>query len=111
MDFAHLTFHAVYIANGKEHTTDRLQNADFTVKLQTNGDCLFASLTPHTAVSFKVLQFILPRTFQKTERLFCGFMPWLFCGYLYKGFAFRIPAVYGIDLICVLDIAFGGRQF
>lgn len=77
MDFAHLTFHAVYIANGKEHTTDRLQNADFTVKLQTNGDCLFASLTPHTAVSFRVLQFILPRTFQKTERVFAnGYQSW-----------------------------------
>ncbi|MGN0568935.1 MAG: hypothetical protein ACI4N4_00345 [Candidatus Fimenecus sp.] len=70
MNFDNRTLHAVYTANGKEKTTDCFQNEDFEIKIQAEGNCLFASLVPHTAVSFKVLQFILPRTFEKTERVF-----------------------------------------
>ncbi len=77
MNFDNLTLRAVYTANGKEKTTDRLQNEDFEIKIKTEGNCLFASLKPNTAVSFKVLQFILPRTYKKTERVFVnGYQSW-----------------------------------
>lgn len=77
MNFDNLTLRAVYTANGKEKTTDRLQNEDFEIKIKKDGNCLFASLKPNTAVSFKVLQFILPRTYKKTERVFVnGYQSW-----------------------------------
>ncbi|MGN0520374.1 MAG: glycoside hydrolase family 36 protein [Candidatus Fimenecus sp.] len=77
MNFDNLTLRAVYTANGKEKTTDCLQNEDFEIKTKTEGNCLFAFLVPHTAVSFKVLQFIFPRTFEKTERVFVnGYQSW-----------------------------------
>lgn len=77
MQLDNLALHAVYTANGKEKITDRLQNEDFEIKIKADGNCLFASLMPHTAVSFKVLQFILPRTYQKTACVFVnGYQSW-----------------------------------
>lgn len=54
MNFDNRTFLAVYIANSKEKTTDRLQNEDFEIKIQKEGNCLFASLVPNTAVSGRI---------------------------------------------------------
>lgn len=77
MNFDNLILRAVYTANGKEKTTDRLQNEDFEIKIETEGNCLFASLVPHTAVSFKLLQCILPHTFEKKDRVFVnGYQSW-----------------------------------
>lgn len=77
MDFKNLSFSAVYMANGKEHSTQSLQNEHFEITVTTEKDCLYANITPKTAVTFKKLCFKLPYRYAKDSKIFVnGYQSW-----------------------------------
>lgn len=77
MDFNSISFCAVYTANGQTFHTDKLQNNHFDISVETDGDCLYAKITPKTAVSFTKLCFGLPYRYEKDSRIFVnGYQSW-----------------------------------
>ena len=77
MDFNSISFCSVYTANGQTFHTDKLQNGHFDISVETDGDCLYAKITPKTAVAFAKLCFELPYHYEKDSRIFVnGYQSW-----------------------------------
>lgn len=78
MDFNSISFCAVYTANGQTFHTDKLQNGHFDISVETDDDCLYAKITPKTAVAFAKLCFELPYHYEKDSRIFVnGYQSWI----------------------------------
>lgn len=77
MNLKNLSFRAIYSANGQEFIADSLKNKHFEITINAKDNCLYASIHPLTAVSFKLFQIKINYAYAENEKVFVnGYQSW-----------------------------------